>query len=184
MRSSADSSSRQHLGEKTAGWIITFHVTALNSFFEDFLKVRSRFFFILFFNFVPVWVSEAPPGADSEFDDLISLVSVLKCCRGGGSHSRVLWLVSAGESAARRWRNVRSSVSSELTTRCCTGGRRICSTCPELRRSDRHTAAAETEVRTHTFHPLIVHEWMWTCVEVCQWLKWDELSHLCLVFLL
>lgn len=60
MRSSADSSSRQHLGEKTAGWIITFHVTALNSFFWGFPESEKSIFFYYFFKFcscVSVWSS-------------------------------------------------------------------------------------------------------------------------------
>lgn len=192
------SNNREHLGEKTAGSVITFHVTAHNSFlfFGGFPESKKSIFLCVFLCVclklsqvndliwrACVWRMSQP--------GLVTCVCRWKCCAAGEERP-------AGPELETWWE------SSELTTRCCTGGRRICSTCPELRKSDRHTAAADRHTQrhterqlqrprwghTHTFHPffvheskIIVHEWMWTCVEVFQGLKWDELSRLCLVFL-
>lgn len=120
MRSSADSSSRQHLGEKTAGWIITFHVTALNSFFEDFLKVRSRFFFKFYFLILflceclkllqvrtvslMTWSHSSVFWSAAVVEEVTvgscDLCLQVKVLRGGGGTSGAVWAVSSQHAAA------------------------------------------------------------------------------------
>lgn len=89
------SNNREHLGEKTAGSVITFHVTAHNSFlfFGGFPESKKSIFLCVFLS-VCVW-------------SFLRLMTWSDARVFGGCHSRVLWLVSAGESAARRGRNVR-----------------------------------------------------------------------------